>query len=304
MIKPKVLFSRCFFEPVRYNGEIIRDDFVEKLKEFVDYIYLCPEVEISLGVPRPRLIIVQNNEEKRLIQFKTGIDLTDKMLDYIKKTIINLKDIDGAVLKSKSPSCGVSSTKLYKDRIIIGKTDGFFAESLKKEFPYLPIEDEGRLKNKDIRNHFLTRIFAYSEIKEIFKNLTSKGLVDFHTRYKYLLMTYSDKHLKKLGNIVADGKTNLKEKIIKYKEIFYDAFKKKPSRLKHINTLMHIFGHISKYLNKKEKEHFMKLLEKYRNKKIELNVLIELIKNFAYRFENEYLLMQKYLEPFPEELFV
>ncbi|MEO0276326.1 MAG: DUF523 and DUF1722 domain-containing protein [candidate division WOR-3 bacterium] len=302
MIKPTILFSKCFFEPVRYNGERIVDDFVEKLKKFVNCVYLCPEVEISLGVPRKHLIIIKNNGEKKLIQPETDMDLTDRMLNYIKSILINLKEIDGAVLKAKSPSCGVGSAKLYKKGVIIGRTDGFFAEYLKKEFPFLPLEDEGRLKNKEIRNHFLIRIFAYSEIKEIIKNPTHKKLIDFHTKYKYLLMTYSQKHLKQLGNIVADGKISLKEKISKYKEIFYNTFKQKPTRSKHINTLMHIFGHISEHLNNREKKHFLNLLEKYRNGKVELRVLIELTKNFAYRFEKEYLLMQKYLEPFPEEL--
>ncbi|MEO0262890.1 MAG: DUF523 and DUF1722 domain-containing protein [candidate division WOR-3 bacterium] len=239
MIKPKILFSRCFFEPVRYDGKIVIDDFVEKLKKFVNYVYLCPEVEISLGVPRPRIIIIQINGEKKLIQPETGKDLTDKMINYIKKIIINLKDIDGAVLKSKSPSCGVLSTKLYKDGNIIGKTNGFFAEYLKKEFPYLPIEDEKRLKNKEIRNHFLIRIFAYSEIKEIIKNPTHKKLLDFHTKYKYLLMTYRQNHLKQLDKIIKDNKITLEEKILKYKEIFYDAFKEKPSTI--FKNILEIF---------------------------------------------------------------
>lgn len=134
MLKPKILFSRCFFEPVRYNGGLVVDEFVEKLKKYVDCVYLCPEVEIGLGVPRAPVIIKQNNNEKRLIQQETGLDLTDKMISYVENVIKQLNKIDGAVLKAKSPSCGVSSTKLYRNGVVIGKTDGFLAESLKKPF--------------------------------------------------------------------------------------------------------------------------------------------------------------------------
>lgn len=301
MIKPKIIFSRCFFEPVRYNGGIVIDDFIEKFKNHVECVFICPEVEIGLGIPRPHLILIQNNE-KRLIQPETGTDLTGKMLQYVKNTVDNLNGIDGAVLKSKSPSCGVSSTKLYRDRRVIGKTDGFLAEELKKKFPSMPVEDEGRLRNKEIREHFLTRVFSFSELKALAKSLTIKELIEFHTRYKYLLMTYSQKYLKQLGSIVADREISQDEKYLKYKELFFYAFRNKPSNKKHVNTLMHIFGHISEHLNSKEKQHFLKLLEKYRNRKIELKVLIELLRNFAYRLDNQYILIQKYLNPFPEEL--
>lgn len=302
MLKPKILFSRCFFEPVRYNGGIVIDDFVEKLKRHVDYLYLCPEVEIGLSVPRFPIIITQDGNEKRLIQQETGLDLTDRMISYVESITRQLTKIDGAVLKAKSPSCGVSSAKLYKGGFIIGKTDGFLSESLKKTFPLLPVEDEGRLRDEKIRDHFLTRVFAFCEFKALSENPKEAELVKFHTKYKYLLMTYSQKHLKILGRIVADGKTTINEKISKYGELFAEALIKKTTKTRHINTLTHIFGHISRYLNQKERAHFLELMEKYRKNMIKRRVLIELLRSFAYRFENEYILMQKYLEPFPEDL--
>ncbi|MEN2985750.1 MAG: DUF1722 domain-containing protein [Thermodesulfovibrionaceae bacterium] len=303
MLKPKILFSRCFFEPVRYNGGVVIDEFIEKLKSYVDHIYVCPEIEIGLGVPRPRIIILKDTR-KKLIQPETGLDLTERMLSYIENFLKYLDDVDGIILKAKSPSCGVYSTKLYKDGVVVGKTDGFFAEGLKKAYPLLPLEDEGRLRDEEIRYHFLTRVFSCRELRALLESPSAKELVEFHTKYKYLLMTYSQKHLKQLGSIVADGKLSLTEKISIYREVFCQALKRKPTNKRHINTLMHIFGHISNKLNNREKRHFQELLEKYRKNRIELRVLVELIRNFAYRFENQYLLMQKYLEPFPEALVV
>lgn len=304
MVKPRIVLSRCFLSPVRYDGGTVKDEFVDRLKEFVEVIDLCPETDIGLGIPRQRIIIVKNDESKRLIQLDTGKDLTETMKNYIDKTLKNLSEIDGFLLKSKSPSCGVGSTKLYFKDSIIGKTDGFFAEGLKNYFKELPVEDEGRLKDKDIRFHFLTRIFAFAELRQLCKNPAPASLVSFHSRYKYLLMTYNQKALRELGKIVADGTPDINKRIKNYREIFYEAFKRKPSRKRHINTLMHIFGHISDKLNKKEKRHILDLIEKYRNNLVELKVLIEIIRNLSYHFGNSYLLNQRYLNPFPDELYI
>jgi len=302
MIKPRIVLSRCFLKPVRYDGRIIHDEFVEKLKDFVEVVDLCPECDIGLGVPRSKIILVKNNNSKKLIQPDTDKDLTEQMFNYIDRTIKNLNQIDGFLLKSKSPSCAVGSAKLYFKGMVCGKTYGFFAEASKTHFPYLPIEDEGTLKNNDVRFHFLVRIFAFAELKQIHKNISISSLIDFHSKYKYLLMTYSQKSLKELGRIVADASMNTNEKFNRYSKIFYQTLKKKTSRGRHLNSLMHISGHLSEQLNHEEKREILDLIEKYKNNFIELKVIIKLFRNMAYSSRNSYILNQKYLNPFPDEI--
>ncbi|MCX8082154.1 MAG: DUF523 and DUF1722 domain-containing protein [bacterium] len=302
MQKPKIVLSRCFSEPVRYNGERVNNNFVNRLKEFVDFIDFCPEVDTGLGVPRKRVSIIEIDGLKKLIQTETGKDLTDIITEYSQKVINSLKEIDGFILKAKSPSCGVGSARLYRNNSFIGKTSGFFAEKIKNHFYYLPVEDENRLRDESIREHFLIRIFAFAELRALLNNPTPKNLVDFHTRYKYLLMTYSQRYLKEIGQIVADNSIPFEEKIIRYRQKFYESFLRKPSPKRHINTLMHITGYISKNLNPEEKKHLHSLIERYIKGRLPLNVITELLKSFVYRFGNEYLLYQKYLHPYPEEL--
>ncbi|MCS7250018.1 MAG: DUF523 and DUF1722 domain-containing protein [candidate division WOR-3 bacterium] len=304
MSKPRIVVSRCFLEPVRYNGEIIKDFFIEKLKNYVEFIDVCPEVDIGLGIPRSKLILIKENNFKRLIQPETKRDLTKKMEDYIEERLNNFKDFDGFILKAKSPSCGVGSAKLYdkEGKKVIGRGYGLFAEAIKRRFPFLPLEDEGRLRNQEIKKHFLVRIFTFASLRDLIKDFGAKKLVDFQTKHKYLLMTYSQKHLKLLGQIVAEGKMDLKEKIKKYQEIFYQAFQKRPSRGREINTLRHIIGHLTSKLNQRERKHLEDLITKYEKGWLELKVLLELIRNFAYRFDIKYLLLQSYLNPYPEEL--
>lgn len=302
MIKPKILLSRCFNEAVRYNGGKIQDEIVERLKPFIEPVYVCPEVEIGLGIPRPRIIIIKEDEQKKFFQVDTGKDLTKEILDFIQKIQPSLKEVDGILLKSKSPSCGVGSTNLYYRGSIIGKTSGFLAESIKLNFPELPLEDEGRLRNREIYYHFLIRIFALADWRAFLKRASPAELISFHSAYKFLLKTCNEELLKHLGRLVARSDFSFNEKLSLYGSLFKKALSKKPTRARHLNTLYHMAGYFTKKMNPKEKRHLLNLLERYKRNKIELRTLLELFKNLAFRFEENYLLSQKYLQPFPEEL--
>lgn len=302
MIKPKIILSKCFSYPVRYNGGIVLDEFVTKLKDFVEYELVCPEMEIGLGVPRQRLIIQKIGEEKKLFQPETKKYFTRQISNWSEKFLKSIDKVDGFLLKSKSPSCGITSANLYVEDKIVGRTDGFFAEAIKERFPFLPAEHEGRLKNAELRDHFLIRIFAFANLRQLKKEHKADALMRFHTKYKYLLMTYNQQRLRELGRIVAESNLPLKEKITKYEAIFYRAFGKKPSRARHYNTILHIFGYFKENLNQREKSHFQNLLKEYLTGKIELRTILEILKNFAFRFDDNYLLEQRYINPYPEEL--
>ncbi|HPA49706.1 MAG TPA: DUF523 domain-containing protein, partial [Methanofastidiosum sp.] len=51
-LKPRIVVSKCIeFDNCRYNGQMISSDFVNQLKSFVEFIPVCPEFEIGLGIP-------------------------------------------------------------------------------------------------------------------------------------------------------------------------------------------------------------------------------------------------------------
>ncbi len=160
--RPVVVFSSCLLgERVRYDGSSSEDQFALKLKEFVYPVKVCPEVEIGLGVPRKKIFLLKSNGY-RVIQEETKADLTAELNRFSKKFLKSLKTVDGFFLKSKSPSCGVSGTKTYKnpDRTgYVGRRRGLFALNIKKYFPYYPVEDEIRLKDFYRRYYFLTRLY-------------------------------------------------------------------------------------------------------------------------------------------------
>jgi len=306
-MKPNIVISECInLKPVRYNGGIVNDEFAKKLSEYVNYIPVCPEVAIGMGVPRNPVILIEKDNDIKMIDPQTQKDYTDHIIQFSQDFLKNLKDIDGFLLKSKSPSCGVKSAKKYiqNNKVAVGKINGLFAQKVVENFPDIPVEDEGRLKDNNIRRNFLVKIFSFSDLRYTLQNTKDiNQLIDFHKRYKYLLMLYNQTNLKKLGQLVANWKKiGLEETKIQYETIFKKSLHKTPSVKSHINVLQHIYGYFSKNLSKKEKEYIQNLFEKAINKKIDISVVIEYIKGFAFRFENEYLMVQKYFEPYPQDL--
>lgn len=308
MEKPVIVISKCInFEPVRYNGGIVKDEFAEKFGKFVEYIKVCPEVSIGLPVPRDPLIVFKKDGKCYFIQEKNNKDLTDEILKFSESFLNSLKEVDGFLLKSKSPSCGFSKTNIYYEKNgkrFSYKGKGIFAQKISEKFPLLPVEDEGRLKNEDIKYNYILKLFSFFELKNVLKNFKSfKDILEFHQRYKYILMVYNQKEARFLGKLLASyNKKNEKEILEIYKNHFYRLFLKIPNSKSYINTLLHIYGYFKEKLNQKEKKHFLSLIEKYKKEQIPLKLLIEILKNFAFRFENEYLLNQKFLFPFSEEL--
>ena len=302
--KPKILISKCLeFDACRYDGQRITNIYIQKLKQHVDFIVICPEVEIGLGVPREPIHIINSNEKISLYQPKTDIDITEKMIRFSKKYICSIKNIDGIILKSKSPSCAITTAKHFpsiNSNKSIGHGSGLFSSILMDKFPNIPKEEEIGLSDGPLREHFYTSIFVYADFRTV-KSL--KHLYDFHAKHKLLFMTYNQIQLKELGNIAAnyDGKT-IKEVLIRYFSILQKIFKKKPRYVSHINTQMHAFGYYKKQLTKEEKKDFLYLLEDYRAKKISISSVKSIIKSWNEKFENQYLINQSYFAPYPDEL--
>lgn len=303
--RPIVVYSACLAgEAVRYNGATVEDKLAKTLSNYVNVIKVCPEVAIGLGVPREKIIVYRQGPDMLLFQPATGKDLTKEMISFTEEFLGSLPEVDGFLLKSKSPSCGVSNTLHYRDpwgKEFYARGKGLFAKLVIERFPHLPVEDEGRLKNPEIRDHFLSSIFALADLRS-FRPKSIKDLMNFHQRYKYFLMAHHQLKLKQMGRLVAEGSKSLEETYESYKKLFVQTIANRPSKKKHYNVILHIYGHLSSKLKEREKHHFLKLAEDYKEGKIPRTLLIELLKNWAYRFENEYLMTQTYLWPYPEEL--
>jgi len=163
--KPIIVVSECLgFSACRYDGGRSESRLVQELSPFVEFITVCPEVAIGLGTPRPPIWMVEQNGQQRLIQPETDRDLTEKMEQFAEKFLNDLSLVDGFILKSRSPSCGINDCKLLDSpdntEAPIGKTRGCFAACVQDKFKDLPIESEASLKDDEIRQRFLQKVFA------------------------------------------------------------------------------------------------------------------------------------------------
>ena len=307
LVKPTVVVSKCItFDHVRWDGQIIASDFVEKLKAHVDFIPICPEIEIGLGIPRDPIRIVLIKGENRLMQPSTGFDLTEKMNKFSETFLNSLKKVDGFILKSGSPSSGYKNVKVYpklEKSASIAKGPGFFGKAVLQKFPYLPIEDERRLLNPRIKEHFLTKLFTFTSFREAKESGKIKDLVRFQSENKYLLTAYSQKELRVLGKITANQDQKQSGEIFRtYETHLYNAFAHSPSVGSNLNVMFKIMGYFSDQLAKEEKAFFIKSLEKYKAGKLPLSSNINILKAWIIRFKQQYLMDQTFLAPYPEEL--
>jgi uncharacterized protein YbgA (DUF1722 family)/uncharacterized protein YbbK (DUF523 family) len=304
--RPNVVVSKCLeFEACRYNGQLIHDAFVRKLEKHVNYIPVCPEVAIGLGVPRFPIRIV-SAKERRLIQPATGRDITEDMSRFCEEFLSSLDQVDGFILKFRSPSCGFKDVKIYQKSEkspAVDKGAGFFGGSVLKRFPGLALEDEGRLRSLKIREHFLTKLFTLAEFQAVKRSNEMRELVRFHTESKLLLMAYNQREMRMLGNVVANHERKpLPDVLMNYEDHLQKAMESPPKRTSNINVLMHILGHFSQELSKSEKQFFLETLELYREGRVPFTSALALAKSWAVRFQNQYLLSQSFFDPYPSDL--
>lgn len=305
--KPKILISKCLgFEACRYDNLMICSPIVEKLKGFIEAIQICPEIEIGLKIPRDPIRIIKIQDKLHLIQPATKNDYTKKIYDFSINFLSTLNEIDGAILKRKSPTCGIKDAKIFAsaDRDdILSNGSGFFTKILMCLFAYLPIEDEKGLLNANIREDFYTRIFALSRFHYVKWQKSKKILSDFHRRMKYLLMAYNEKEMRILGRIIAHSKgKNYNALVNSYSKHYYKIFSKPTKISSHINAMNHITGYFKNQLSKKEKTFINDKINQYRNNQIMLSDLLKIIKRCAIRFNVNYIMEQYYLDPFPYEV--
>jgi uncharacterized protein YbgA (DUF1722 family)/uncharacterized protein YbbK (DUF523 family) len=306
-VKPNVVVSKCIeFESCRYNGLNVSSDVVKGLMPHVEFSPICPEVEIGLGVPRDPIRLVLSDGKLRLVQPASNRDVTDKMLSFVNSFLNSVGEVDGFILKSRSPSCGIKDVKLYTGigkGMAVRKGQGTFGNAVTERFSHTAIEDEGRLTNFTIREHFLTKLFALARFRKVNTSRSMKELVRFQTENKSLFMAYNQKELRILGRIVANHeKKPLDEVIENYQHHLWNVFARPPRFASNINVLMHALGYFSKHLTSQERSFFLNTLEEYRDERVPLSVPLNTLKSWAVRFKDDYLMKQTFIQPYPQQL--
>jgi uncharacterized protein YbgA (DUF1722 family)/uncharacterized protein YbbK (DUF523 family) len=311
----RVGISACLLgQEVRYNGGHKRDAFLtDTFGRYVEWVAVCPEMELGMGTPRPPIRLERRGEEVRLVMMPgMGEDYTDAMRAWSQRRaeVLAGMELDGYVLKKDSPSCGMERVKVYpgvqpgsgapsKD----GR--GLFAEALIARLPDLPMEEEGQLNDPLLRENFIARVFVHHRWREGEREGWARaGLMRFHERHKFLLMARNQNGMRRLGRLLGEaGKdTPAEELAAAYRQGLTEILRRPATRRGQTNVLHHLAGFVSDTLDGEDRAELAETIERYRLGLVPLIVPLTLIRHHVRRQGAAYLQDQVYLEPHPYEL--
>ena len=309
VIRPRLVISQCIgLAPCRYDGKMVESPLVSRMKGKIDIIPVCPETAIGLGVPRqPIKLISLKNREQKLVQPSTGLDLTEKMQRYCGSFLMGLDQVDGFLMKSCSPTCGLRDAYLYLDETSVSplpnKGPGLLGEAVLARFSDLAVEDEVRLNDIGIAEHFLTKLYAFARFRELDHDMSS--MMQYQADNRLLLMTYGQNKMRLLGNIASNrDKRDVDDVFHQYQYLLRSVLGNRPKRGSAANVLVHAMGYYKGQLDSDEKKGFLEMLRSYREGGMPLVDCLEVMRSYNTRFGNEYLTRQTFFEPFPKEILV
>ncbi|MCL4501695.1 MAG: DUF523 and DUF1722 domain-containing protein [Deltaproteobacteria bacterium] len=305
----KLGISACLAgQKTRYDGGHRWDRFLtDTMGCYLELVPICPEAECGLGVPREPMRLTGRPEAPRLLTVRTGRDLTGRLAAWIERKMGQLatENLSGFIFKSKSPSCGPARVKVYDEQgKITAQGTGLFARAFQDYFPLVPVEDEGRLHDPEIRDNFLEQLFFWRRWRDLGAQKPKLGdLVAFHSRHKYQLLAHSNEYYRQMGRLVARaGEMPLPEALIAYRALALAALRLKSTASKNANVLYHVLGYFKKRLSNGDKQELLEAIESYRRGEAPLIVPVTLINHYVRKYQEPYLKGQTYLNPDPLEL--
>ena len=301
--------SACLLgEHVRYDGGHKGNTFLlEELAPHVRLVPVCPEVGIGLGVPREAIRLVRRDDRVRLLG-SAGADYTDAMRRWAGTVIDELceRDLSGFVLKKGSPSCGVERVRVWDEGLQQPSRParGVFAEALVEAMPALAIEEEGRLNDPGLREHFVDRVFGHARVRDFFAGQwTAESLIRFHAAEKAAVLAHDVEGARRLGRLVAGHRQFEPEQLARrYCELHGAAFARPATPGRQANALSHLAGHLKGSLGSYDRQELREAIEDYRVGLVPVAVPLALLSRHLRAAGTEWARSQTYLAPYPKEL--
>lgn len=319
--------SQCAMgDPVRYNGGHKHSKVcTQLLSQCFEYVPLCPEVAIGMGVPRKPIHLLVDKasapvDAVRVVGVEDAeVDVTAPLREYADSVVPELAGVRGYIFMQNSPSCGLRGVRRYlaNGHGIDSEGIGVFARRLQQQFPHMPMEEVGRLNNSELRENFLTRVFAYdawfrfvegeaeAESPEPGEKSQSRisRVIEFYTAYKYVLLAHHQEKTRALGRFLADSKAlPIDELAFQVRGRIMEILSLPASRKDRTNALMHSAGHLSEYLDKREKAELKDLIEEYRLGHKPLSAVLTLLRHYLPRSPHSFIHNQVLLAAEPAEL--
>ncbi|NLW32396.1 MAG: DUF1722 domain-containing protein [Fibrobacter sp.] len=302
----KILVSSCLLgNCVRYDGGHKLNYFIkDKLGKHAKWVTVCPETESGMQTPREPMHLVNKGDTVRLVTLKTRRDLSDKMNIWINKFFseFNTEDVCGFVFKSKSPSCGFKSVKIWSENNILysGKC-GLFASECITRYPHIPCIDEGRLNDPDLHDNFIEQVFVYKSWSLLNKT-DLQSLEKFHTQNKYLIMAHNPEGFENLGSIISEKKLSTDQKYFRYQSLLMKTLRQIAAIRSRSKVLMLMVNDIKEHLSSDNLTELTEMIDNYRKGFISLRVPLSFLNHYSRVFKCAQFQEQTIFNPYPKEL--
>ena len=300
--------SACLLgKEVRFDGGHKRSRFItDSLAGHFEFSAFCPEVAIGMGTPRQPIRLTGDTSNPEAVGVKTPeLNVSQPLRAYGKKVAGDIHHLRGFIFKKDSPSCGMQRVKVYNEKGMPERSGtGLFAREIMNAHPLLPVEDEGRLNDADLRENFVTRVYVFARWKALIDNGISKsGLIRFHTRHKYLLMSHSNEMYRELGQMLSDlNRASLDEIADSYISRLMQTLSVPATRKRHTNVLQHLLGYLKNSLDSAHRMDLDRTIDAYRSGEFPLVVPIRMLQHHFSMHPHPYISEQVYLDPHPQNL--
>jgi uncharacterized protein YbgA (DUF1722 family)/uncharacterized protein YbbK (DUF523 family) len=307
-VRPRLAVSSCLLgQAVRYDGRHKRHDWlVDTLGHCVDFIPLCPEVSIGQGIPREPVHLTGDPEYPRVRAVSDpDRDVTTALQAEGRAVAAALGGVAGYVFKSRSPSCGLFHVSVLSESgRVVRSGRGVYARTIQETCPHLPVEEESRLDDAVLRENFVSRLYAYARWLSLCTGgLSAQQLLEFHARHKYLLMAHSPDACRRLGRMLSGLQdADLSVVAEEYLAGLMAALMQDSGTSRHFNVLQHILGYLKRRIAAADKDELLAVLEAYHRGEVPLAVPVMYLRRHVHHCPDEYIGMQWYLWPYPDEL--
>lgn len=293
---------------VRFNGGHQRSRWLlDVLGDYCQFYPVCPEVAAGMGVPREPVRLVGNGAARPVLVRSDGRgDYTDSVAGIADAGLGQFSRLCGFVVARGSPSCGLERVRRYHtDGNLAGKDGvGVFTRRLRELLPWLPVEEQGRLHDPGLRENFVGRLFALADFRRsVAADARPATLVDFHARYKFMLIAHDPVASRELGRLVAGVTSGGVAAVADaYRDRFMRALARPATRRNHTNVLMHLQGFLKSALDKASKRELAGVILAYRRAEVPLVAPMTLLHHHFRKAGDRYIERQAYLRPYPSEL--
>ncbi len=312
MTRPVIAVSGCIAgEAVRFDGGHGKDKFLlNQVAPLADLVTFCPEYEAGMGAPRETIRLVRQRKDglTSVVGNKSGEDWTERLqatCDSIADRLAAM-DLSGIVVRRNSPTCGMERVRVYDWNQVPSRDGvGLFVQTLRRRFPLLAIEEDGRLHDARLREAFFERVFAHSRLRELLDDglWTRSDVVRFHSREKLLLLSHSPRHYRELGSLVARVKELPREAFAEqYQALFLTCLAQPASPGRQVNALQHAAGFLKKFAASEEKARLSEVISDYGSGLLPLAVPIAVLRAGIARQSPSWLSSQTWLDPHPKQL--